>query len=84
MSYIVQVERSAQKQLAKISQPFQSIIKEKLLVLENDPRPPGCKKLKGQDGWRIRVADFRIVYKIFDNVLQIIVIDIDNRKQIYR
>jgi mRNA interferase RelE/StbE len=32
-------------------------------MLENNPRPPGGKKLKGhQDIWRIRVGDYRVLY----------------------
>jgi mRNA interferase RelE/StbE len=84
MKYAVLVSRSAQKQLAKISQPFQNAIREKLYALEDNPRPPGCKKLIGEEGWRIRVGDYRVIYYIHDAVLQIVVIDIDHRKQVYR
>ena len=84
MIYSIQISRSAQKQLAKINNPFFKAITEKILALKTDPRPPGCKKLKGSESWRIRVADYRIIYEIKDNVLQIIVIDVDHRKQVYR
>jgi mRNA interferase RelE/StbE len=84
MSYTVLIERSAQKQLAKISSPYFESISEKILLLEKDPRPPGCKKLTGRESWRIRVGDYRIIYNISDRVLQVIVIDIGNRKEIYR
>jgi len=84
MIYNIQISRSAQKQLAKISNPFFEAIHEKILALKSNPRPPGCKKLKGKDSWRIRVADYRIIYEIKDDILIIIVIDIDHRKQVYR
>ena len=84
MNYTVQIERSAQKQLAKISSPYFEAISEKILSLEKNPRPPGCKKLTGRQSWRIRVGDYRIIYNISDHFLQIIVIDIGNRKEIYR
>jgi len=51
MNYAVQIERSAQKQLAKISSPFFEAISEKILLLEKNPRPPGCKKLTGRESW---------------------------------
>jgi len=54
MNYTVQIERSAQKQLAKISSPYFEAISEKILLLEKIPRPPGCKKLTGRESWRIR------------------------------
>jgi mRNA interferase RelE/StbE len=84
MIYNIQISRTAQKQLAKINNPFFKAISDKILLLKTDPRPPGCKKLKGEESWRIRVADYRIIYEIHDNILQIIVIEIDHRKQVYR
>ena len=84
MNYTIQIERSAQKQLAKINSPFFEAISEKIVALENNPRPPGCKKLAGRESWRIRVGDYRVVYNIVDQILLILIIDIDHRKQIYR
>ena len=84
MSYIVQLEKAALKQLAQIPQPFLNAIDERILALENDPRPPGCKKLKGKEGWRIRVGDYRVIYKINDGILLVLVVEIGNRKNIYR
>jgi mRNA interferase RelE/StbE len=37
-----------------------------ILALADEPRPPGCVKLKGREGWHIRVGDYRIVYGIDD------------------
>jgi mRNA interferase RelE/StbE len=64
MSYTIEIKRSAQKQLAKISKPFSDTINEKILLLGKDPRPFGCIKLKEREVWRIRVGDYRIVYEI--------------------
>ena len=41
------------------------------------------KKLKGRDGYLIRVADHRIIYEIFDHVLLVDVIDLGLRKDIF-
>ncbi len=84
MKYTIEIERSAQKQLAKIPAPYFENITEKILALETNPRPPGCKKLMGRESWRIRVGDYRIIYNISDNILLIVVIDIGHRKEIYR
>lgn len=84
MNYNLTVTRSAQKQLARISNPYQNLIIQKISQLEKDPRPPGCKKLTGREGWRIRVGNYRIVYEINDKILTIIIIDIDHCRQIYR
>ncbi len=62
--YKVRVERKVQKKLAKISNPYYSQIQPAILDLGNDPRPKGYIKLKGRDAFRIRVADYRIIYEI--------------------
>lgn len=53
------------------------------MELGSDPRPKGCKKLKGREAYRIRVADYRIIYEIYDSVLLVDVIDLGHRKDIY-
>ena len=50
---------------------------------QKNPRPNGYKQLKGRDGFRIRVADYRIIYDIFDHILTVDVIDLGHRKDIY-
>ena len=69
--------------MEKINEPYYSKIKTAILNLAKNPRPAGYKKLKGRDGFRIRVADYRIIYDIFDDILQVDVIDLGNRKDIY-
>ena len=49
-----------------------------------EPRPAGCKKLKGGDAeWRIRVGDYRVVYVIDDAKLLVTVTRIRNRSDVY-
>ena len=81
--YNVRVERKAQKKLSKIPEPYYSTLKAAILDLGNDPRPQGYIKLKGREGFRIRVADYRIIYEIQDSVLLVDVIDLGHRKDIY-
>lgn len=81
--YKVRIERTVQKTLQKINEPYYSKIKTAILNLANTPRPAGYKKLKGRDGFRIRVADYRIIYDIFDDILTVDVINLGHRKEIY-
>jgi mRNA interferase RelE/StbE len=81
--YNIRIEKSVLKSLEKISEPYYSNIKTAILKLSNNPRPQGYKKLKGRDGYRIRVANYRIIYDIFDDILLIEVIDIGHRREIY-
>lgn len=83
MAYNVTIKKSAIKALEKINEPYYSNIKEAIYSLAEDPRPKGYKKLKGRDGYRIRVADYRIIYDIFNDVLLVDVIELGHRKDIY-
>ena len=83
MSYEIEIKPKAIKSLVKISEPFYSAIKKAIYNLSENPRPQGCKKLKGRSGYRIRVGNYRIIYEIFDEILLIDVIDLGHRKDIY-
>lgn len=82
--YKVLLTRNAEKQLDKIDASQLGPIVIALKQLETDPRPNGCKKLKGRNGYRVRAGNYRIIYEIFDAVLIIEVIAIGHRKDIYR
>lgn len=81
--YTIRIEKAVVKSLEKINEPYYSKIKTAILNLTKNPRPNGYKQLKGRDGFRIRVADYRIIYDIFDDILQVDVIDLGHRKNIY-
>lgn len=81
--YQLLIEKQVQKQLERIPEPDYSRVKAAINNLANDPRPHGCKKLKGRPGYRIRKGDYRIVYDINDRVLIVYIISADNRKDIY-
>jgi mRNA interferase RelE/StbE len=56
-----------------------------ILRLALDPRPPGAKELKGtEDLYRIRVREYRVVHKIDDNNPLILIVDVGNRRDVYR
>jgi mRNA interferase RelE/StbE len=69
------------KKLPSFIQPHLHIAIESLA---QNPRPQGCRKLTGQELWRIRVGSYRIVYQIEDDRLLVLVIKIGHRKDIYR
>ncbi len=82
----VNITRTAKKSLEKLDRNIQKRILEFLFDLETleNPRVKG-KSLKGElkEYWRYRVGDYRILSKIIDNELIILVIDIGHRKDIY-
>ena len=60
--YAVELKPSARKELERLTPKVIARIFPKLEALASDPRPHGCKKLKGgQNEWRIRVGDYRVV-----------------------
>jgi mRNA interferase RelE/StbE len=83
MAYNIEFRSKVLKVLIKINEPYYSAIKKNIYELADDPRPKGCKKLKGRPGYRIRIGDYRVIYEIFDEVLLIDVIDLGHRKDIY-
>jgi mRNA interferase RelE/StbE len=80
----VVLSKSIQKQIDKLPRDVASRILGRLSNLEADPRPPDVKKLKGRDAWRIRVGDYRVIYEIYDRELQIIVVRVGHRREIYK
>ena len=83
MTYSVNFKKHALKELAKINEPFYSHIKQAIYSLADNPRPQGCIKLTGRDGFRIRVGNYRIIYDIFDHELVVDIIALGHRKDIY-
>lgn len=83
MAYTLTFSKQASKELEKIHEPFYSNIKQAIISLTENPRPNGYKKLKGRDGYRIRVGNYRVIYDIFDNQLTIEIITIGHRKDVY-
>lgn len=83
-TYTVVVTETVRKLILRLPASIATRIENSLLQLEANPRPPGCKKFKGRNGYRIRVGDYRVIYEIEDNILRIIVIDVGHRKDIYR
>jgi mRNA interferase RelE/StbE len=86
MSYEVGFKPAALRQFRKLNENVQIIILEAIESLADQPRPQGCKKLKGAvDLYRIRVAkDYRVVYAIEDQKLLVTVVKIGHRREVYR
>ncbi|MGH9500276.1 MAG: type II toxin-antitoxin system RelE family toxin [Terriglobales bacterium] len=83
-SYSVVVKSSAQKELDALDDSVFNRIDRKILALVENPRPSGCKKLKGyKDHWRIRVGDWRVVYIIDDSARRVSVTRVAHRREVY-
>ena len=84
MAYIVRLKPRAERDLDRLPIGVARRIWQKLLALEEEPRPPGASKLEGSDGYRIRVSDHRIVYLIDDRAQVVDVVRVAHRREVYR
>ena len=83
MNYAVSILRRAQKELGQLSSPSFERVCDAIRSLGDSPRPPGCRKLVGRDGWRIRVGDYRVIYEIDDPARTVLVLHVGHRRDIY-
>jgi mRNA interferase RelE/StbE len=83
--YTVIVSPSAEKELARVrDKVLNRRLKLAILALGDDPRREGCLKMKGHaDQWRVRVGDWRIVYRIEDGRLVVVVVRVAPRSGVY-
>jgi mRNA interferase RelE/StbE len=85
MSYELIILPKAEKELRKLPRQVFLKIDAAILALSDDPRPHLCKKLTGfADIYRIKVSDYRVLYRIEDKQLIIEVIRVANRKDVYK
>jgi len=83
--YKITFARSARKELQSFPIDVAERVLEKIESLAENARPPGCKKLSGgMNLWRLRVGQYRIVYKIDDNAGIVDVVIIRHRRDVYR
>jgi mRNA interferase RelE/StbE len=85
MSYIISIRKLALKELEQLPKKDNQQISRAIDQLSDNPRPAGCKKLKGESEyiWRIRVGNYRVLYTIEDQIKVIEVRKIGHRKDVY-
>ncbi|WP_026077627.1 type II toxin-antitoxin system RelE family toxin [Brevibacterium senegalense] len=83
MTYEIELRPAALRALKKIGRQDQPRIRGAIALLAADPRPPGAKALRGRDGLRIRVGDYRIIYTVQDSKLLIVVVTLGHRREVY-
>jgi mRNA interferase RelE/StbE len=79
------VARSARKELESLPSRVVERVLPRLDLLAHEPRPSGCRKLSGgQNLWRLRVGDYRIVYSVDDRQQVVDIVAVRHRKDAYR
>ena len=82
--YTVLFKKSAVKELHKL--PNKEVTRIAIVIenLSTNPRPTGCKKLKGYANlWRVRSGNYRVIYSIEDQILVVEILEIVNRQDAY-
>jgi mRNA interferase RelE/StbE len=84
-AYAVEFAASALREFKALERAMQRRIATRIDELAGKPFPPGSKKLTGSpDHYRIRVGDFRVIYKVDGKRLVILVLKIGHRREVYR
>lgn len=84
MPYAVHITPLGQRTIRKLPPNIQVAILALLTDLQDNPRPPGYKKLAGTNQYRVRFGDYRIIYEIRDKELLVTILKAAHRREAYR
>ena len=83
--YTVEISRRAIKSIAALPRKEEQRVRAAIELLADEPRPPSCLPLTGEQSvYRVRVGDYRILYKVIVTRLVILVIRVGHRRDVYR
>ena len=83
-SYRVLIKRSAARELEAVPPKDRRRLVTRIEALASNPRPPGVQKLSGEEKYRLRQGDYRVLYEIVDQELIVTVVRIGHRREVYR
>ena len=85
MAYVVEFLPSAARSLASLPKDVQNRLARRIDALGENPRPPGVKVLQGGEGFlRLRVGDYRVIYRIEERRVVVLIVKIGHRREVYR
>jgi mRNA interferase RelE/StbE len=83
-SYRLLIKPSAVKELEALPRKDRPRLVTRIQNLSNTPRPPDCEKLSGQDFYRVRQGNYRILYTVQDREQLVVIFKIGHRREVYR
>ncbi len=83
-SYKLLIKPSAAKELEALPRKDRSRIVAKMGGLADNPHPPGSEKLSGEEKYRLRQDDYRVLYSIQDASATVTIVKIGHRRDVYR
>jgi mRNA interferase RelE/StbE len=82
--YSIQILPPAGKDLDRFEKKLFTALKEKIQELRINPRPCGCEKLTAEEGYRIKIRDIRILYRVDDKAKTVFIYRVRHRREVYR
>ncbi len=85
MPYSIEILPSAAKQIAKLPKDVRRRVARRIDALAVNPRPHGVRQLHDVESlYRVRIGDYRIIYRIKDDRLIVVVVRVGHRRDVYR
>jgi mRNA interferase RelE/StbE len=84
LGYTVRIVASAEREMTSLPSDVFRRISAAILSLESTPRPRSSKRLRGREGYRMRVGDYRILYRVDDPLRTVEIAAVGHRKDVYR
>lgn len=82
--YSILFARSASRELESLENRVVARVIPRIMALSENTRPSGCKKLAGVvDAWRIRIGDYRVIYRVDDTASLVTVMVVRHRSRAY-
>ena len=83
-SYELLIKASAAKELEALPKKDRKRVLEKTQSLAHNPRPHGAEKISGEEKYRLRQGDYRVLYSIDDAGKTVTIVKIGHRREVYR
>lgn len=83
MTYRIEILPAAVRELRKLPPEAKRRVQAVIELLSENPRPPAATKLTARPEWRVRTGDYRVLYRIEDNILTIVVVRAGHRWDVY-
>jgi len=83
-SYKLRMKPSAAKELEVMPNKDRKRIVARIRQLSTNPRPPGSEKLSGEEKYRVRQGDYRVLYAVEDTAATVTIVKIGHRREVYR
>jgi len=84
LSYTVEISPAAGRQLRRLAAATGRRLAAVIDILENNPRPAGCIRLRDSPFWRVRSGNYRVIYRINDDARFVLVVEAGHRREVYR